>query len=141
VLFGRVYDARTGAPAAAFAIALWRRDGLAADAVAPASFVDPSGAYEIDGLEPGAYQASALAAGYARASFVNVVVGDGRSQADFALHSGARVPGIVTDDVTRQPLAAVELTVEARRGESPDLPVAPLAPETHSGNDGRFALE
>src|SRR5262249_62387034 len=41
----------------------------------------------------------------------------------------------------REPLAAVELTVDAGRGEPPDLPVAPLAPETHSGNDGRFALE
>ncbi|MCA1828307.1 MAG: carboxypeptidase regulatory-like domain-containing protein [Myxococcales bacterium] len=140
-LFGRVFDSRTGAPIAAFAIAIWRREGLAADVVAPASFVDPAGAYEIDGLEAGSYEVSALAAGYARSTYTTVRLADDRVEADFALHSGARVTGTVTDDGTRQPLAGVKLTVEGRRGESPDLPVAPLSPEAETGPDGRFALE
>jgi hypothetical protein len=140
-LFGRVFDARDGAPIAAFAVALWHRDGLASRVVAPASFVDPSGAYEIDGLAPGTYEASAMAAGYAPSRYAVVQIGDARVQADFALHSGARITGVVTDDATRRPIAGAALTLEGRRGDAPDLPVAPLSPEAETGADGRFTLE
>jgi hypothetical protein len=140
-LFGRVFDARSGGPIAAFAVALWRRDGVASTVVAPASFVDPSGAYEIDGLAPGTYEASVLAAGYAPSSYAVVQIGEARAQVDFALHSGARIRGIVTDDATRGPIAGAALTLEGRRGDAPDLPVAPLPPEAETGADGRFTLE
>src|SRR5207248_3695761 len=56
-LFGHVVDARSRAPVAAFAIALFRRDGMATRLVAPASFIDPSGNYRVDGLSPGTYEA------------------------------------------------------------------------------------
>lgn len=140
-IYGRVVRARDGAPVAAFAVALWRRDGLAFSAAPPASFVDPSGAYEIDGLAPGTYEASAMAAGYAPSSYAIVQVGDTRAQADFALHSGARITGIVTDDATKRPIAGATLLLEGRRGDAPDLPAAPLSPEAQTGPDGRFTLE
>jgi membrane-associated protease RseP (regulator of RpoE activity) len=140
-LFGRVSDASSGAPIAAFAVALWRRDGLGYTAAAAASFVDPSGAYEIDGLAPGTYEASAMAASYAPSSYAVVQIGDVRARADFALHSGARITGIVTDAATRRPIAGAALTLEGRRGDAPDLPVAPLSPEAETGGDGRFTLE
>ncbi|HZR11046.1 MAG TPA: carboxypeptidase regulatory-like domain-containing protein, partial [Myxococcales bacterium] len=142
LLRGRVFDARTGAPVAAFAVALWRREGLAVSTMlAAASFIDPSGAYEISGLSPGTYEAAAMAAGYAWSSYAVVQVADSPVQADFRLEPGARIRGIVTDDATKQPIAGVALSLEGRRGDAPDLPVAPLSPEAESGPDGRFALE
>ena len=140
-LFGRVLDARSSAAIAAFAIALFRRDGLATTMIAPASFVDPSGAYEIDGLAPGTYEATAMAAGYAWSSYAVVQIGDSPAQADFALHAGARITGVVTDAATRRPIGGATLSLEGRRGDAPDLPVAPLSPEAESGVDGRFTLE
>jgi hypothetical protein len=140
-LFGRVRDARTGAPVAAFAVAVFRRDGLLATMIAPASFVDPSGAYRIDGLASGTYEATAMAAGYAWSSYALVQIGDLPVEANFSLHSGARITGIVSDDATGRPIAGATLSLEGRRGNAPDLPVAPLSPEAESGVDGRFALE
>jgi membrane-associated protease RseP (regulator of RpoE activity) len=141
-LRGRVFDARSGTPVAAFAVALWRREGIAVSTMlAAASFIDPSGAYEISGLAPGTYEAAAMAAGYAWSSYAVVQVADSPAQADFRLEPGARIPGIVTDDATKQPIAGVALSLEGRRGDTPDLPVAPLSPEAESGPDGRFALE
>ncbi len=140
-LFGRVLDARTSAAIAAFAIALFRRDGVATTMIAPASFVDPSGAYEIDGLAPGTYEATAMAAGYAWSSYAVVQIGDSPAQADFALHAGARITGVVTDAATKRPIGGATLSLEGRRGDAPDLPVAPLSPEAESGVDGRFTLE
>jgi hypothetical protein len=140
-LFGRVRDARTNAPIAAFAVAVFRRDGLLATMIAPASFVDPSGAYRIDGLAPGTYEATAMAAGYAWSSYAVAQIGDAPVEANFALHTGARITGVVTDDATRRPIAGATLSLEGRRGNAPDLPVAPLSPEAESGPDGRFALE
>ena len=142
LLRGRVFDARTGAPVAAFAVALWRREGIALSTMlAAASFIDPSGAYEISALSAGTYEAAAMAAGYAWSSYAVVQVADAPVQADFRLEPGARIRGIVTDDATKQPIAGVALSLEGRRGDAPDLPVAPLSPEAESGPDGRFALE
>ena len=140
-LFGHVLDARTSAAIAAFAIAVFRRDGVATTMMAPASFVDPSGAYQIDGLAPGTYEATAMAAGYAWSSYAVVQIGDSPAQADFALHAGARITGVVTDAATRRPIGGASLSLEGRRGDAPDLPVAPLSPEAESGADGRFTLE
>ena len=140
-LFGRVLDSRIGAPIAAFAIALFRRDGVATTMIAPASFVDPSGAYEIDGLAPGTYETTAMAAGYAWSRYAVVQIGDSPAEANFALHAGARITGIVTDAATKRPIGGVTLSLEGRRGNAPDLPVAPLSPEAESGVDGRFTLE
>src|SRR5262249_1513236 len=56
-LRGRVVDARTGTPVVAFAIALWRREGIAVSRMlASATFIDASGAYEIADLDPGTYE-------------------------------------------------------------------------------------
>ncbi|HEY6807275.1 MAG TPA: carboxypeptidase regulatory-like domain-containing protein [Gemmatimonadales bacterium] len=140
-LFGRVRDARTSAPVAAFAVAVFRRDGLVATMIATASFVDPSGAYRLDGLAPGTYEATAMAAGYAWSGYALVQIADSPVEVNFALHSGARITGTVTDDATRRPIAGATLSLEGRRGNAPDLPVAPLSPEAESGADGRFALE
>lgn len=140
-LFGRVRDARTSAPIAAFAVGAFRRDGVLATLVAPASFLDPSGAYRIDGLAPGTYEVTAMAAGYAWSGYAVVEIGDAPAEANFALHSGARIAGLVTDDATRRPIAGATLSLEGRRGRAPDLPVAPLSPEAESGPDGRFSLE
>ena len=140
-LSGRVLDARTSAPIAAFAIALFRRDGVATTMMAPASFVAPSGAYQIDGLAPGTYEATAMAAGYAWSSYAVLRIGDSPAQADFALHAGARITGVVTDAATGRPIGGAALSREGRRGDAPDLPVAPLSPEAESGPDGRFTLE
>ena len=140
-LFGRVVDARTSESVAAFAIALFRRDGLATRMIAPASFVDPAGSYTIDGLAPGTYEATAMAAGYAWSSYAVVEIGDSAAQADFRLHAGARITGVVTDDATKLPIGRATLSLEGRRGRAPDLPVAPLSPEAESGDDGRFTIE
>ena len=140
-LFGHVTDARTGAPVTAFAIALFRREGVAITPVRAASFVDPSGAYRIDGLAPGTYEATAMAAAYAWSSYAIVQVTDSPVEASFALRAGARITGTIVDDATRRPLAGATLELEGRRGDAPNLPVAPYSPEAETGADGRFALE
>ena len=140
-LFGHVVDARSRAPVAAFAIALFRRDGMATRLVAPASFIDPSGNYRVDGLSPGTYEATAMAAGYAWSTYAVVSVADSEVQADFELHAGARITGRVIDDLTRRPLAGAEISLEGRRGDAPRLPVAPLSPEAETDIEGRFVLE
>src|SRR2546423_12150473 len=63
------------------------------------------------------------------------------NQADFALGTGARVEGIVTEDTTRLPIAGAVISLEGRRAVAPNLPVAPLSPEAETGADGRFTLE
>ena len=141
-LRGRVFDGRSGAPVVAFAVALWQRDGIAVSSMmAPASFIDPAGAYEIAGLAPGTYEAVAMAAGYAWSSYAVVQIADAPARADFALRTGARVEGVVRDDSTRRPIAGASVSLEGRRGDAPDLPVAPLSPEAETGADGRFVLE
>ncbi|HWE22490.1 MAG TPA: carboxypeptidase regulatory-like domain-containing protein [Myxococcales bacterium] len=140
-LFGRVVDARSRAPVAAFAIALFRRDGVATRLVAPASFIDPSGSYRVDGLSPGTYEVTAMAAGYAWSTYAVVSLADSAVQADFELHAGVRVTGRVVDDSTRRPLSGAEISLEGRRGDTANLPVAPLSPEAESDADGRFVLE
>src|SRR3989449_2242535 len=141
-LRGRVFDARTGAPVVAFAIALWRRDGIALSRMlAPASFLDASGAYEITDLDPGTYEATAMAAGYAWSGYAVAQVDTSPVQADFALRAGARIEGIVTEDTTRRPIAGAVISLEGRRAVAPNLPVAPLSPEAETGADGRFTLE
>src|SRR5207253_10914250 len=129
-LRGRVFDARTGAPVVAFAIALWRRDGIAfSRMLAPASFLNASGAYEITDLDPGTYEATAMAAGYAWSGYAVAQVDTSPVQADFALRGGARIEGIVTEDTTRRPIAGAFISLEGRRAVAPTLPVAPLSPE------------
>src|SRR2546427_1372517 len=141
-LRGRVFDARTGAPVVAFAIALWRRDGIALSRMlAPASFLNASGAYEITDLDPGTYEAAAMAAGYAWSGYAVAQVDTSPGQADFALRTGARIEGIVTQDTTRRPIAGAVISLEGRRAVAPNLPVAPLSPEAEAGADGRFTLE
>jgi membrane-associated protease RseP (regulator of RpoE activity) len=140
-LFGRVVDARTGAPVAAFAIALFRRAGVGIRQVAPASFIDPSGSYRIGGLSPGTYEATAMAAGYAWSSYAIVAIADSPVQADFELRAGARIAGRVIDAATRRPVAGAEISLEGRRGDAPSVPVAPLSPEAETDADGHFALE
>jgi 5-hydroxyisourate hydrolase-like protein (transthyretin family) len=140
-LFGRVVDARSGAPVAAFAIALFRRDGVAFRQVVPASFIDPSGSYRVDGLSPGTYEATAMAAGYAWSSYAVVAIADSAVEADFELHAGVRMSGRVTDAATTRPVAGAEISLEGRRGDAPNLPAAPLSPEAETDAEGRFVLE
>src|SRR5438105_1327807 len=141
-LRGRVFDARTGAPVVAFAIALWRRDGIALSRMlAPASFIHAFGAYEITDLDPGTYEATAMAAGYAWSGYAVAQVDTSPVQTDFALRAGARIEGIVTEDTTRRPIAGAVISLEGRRAVAPNLPVAPLSPEAETGADGRFTLE
>ncbi len=141
-LRGRVFDAHTGAPVVAFAIALWRRNGIALSRMlSPASFIDASGAYEVTDLDPGTYEAVAMAAGYAWSGYAVAQVATSPVQADFALRAGARIEGSVIDDATRRPIAGAVISLEGRRAVSPGLPVAPLSPEAETGEDGRFTLE
>ena len=141
-LHGHVADGRSGAPVTAFAIALWRRNGIAVSPmIAPASFIDPGGAYEITGLTPGTYEVAAMAAGYAGSNYAIAQIGESAVVADFALRTGARIVGVVSDDVTKRPIAGADISLEGRRGDAPDLPVAPLSPEAETGPDGRFTLE
>lgn len=141
-LRGRVFDARTGLPIAAFAVALWKRDGIAySEMVAPASFIDASGAYEIGGLGPGTYEATAMAARYAASSYAVVQIADAPVEANFAMHTGARVSGVIRDGATGSPIAGAEVSIEGRRGNAPDLPAAPLSPVSRSDFAGEFGLE
>jgi hypothetical protein len=140
-LRGRVFDARSKEAVVAFAISVWRREGLALESVTSASFVDPSGWYEIDGLEPGTYEATAMAAGYAAARYAVVEVADSQATADFSLRGGARLSGMVREGSTGTPVAGAAVWIEGRRGQAPDLPVALVSPETETGADGRFALD
>ncbi|HTO99116.1 MAG TPA: carboxypeptidase regulatory-like domain-containing protein [Myxococcales bacterium] len=141
-LRGRVFDARSGLPIAMFAVALWKREGIGySGMVAPASFIDPSGAYQIDGLSPGTYEATAMAVGYAPARYAVVKIADAAVEADFALHTGARLSGLVRDDASGAPIAAAVVSLEGRRGDAPDLPAAPLPPDARTDGAGTFALE
>ena len=141
-LRGRVTDARTGAAVPVFAIALWKKEGLAySQMLSPASFIDPDGTYQIDGLAPGRYEATAIAAGYAASQYAVAEIADGPAQADFALRGGTRIHGTVRDDRSSGPIAGALIELEGRRGNAPDLPAAPLSPSTATGIDGTFLLE
>src|SRR5205085_244828 len=140
-LRGRVLDARTGAPVVAFAIALWRRDGIALSRMlAPASFLNASGAYEITDLDPGTYEATAMAAGYAWSGYAVAQVDTSPVQADFALRAGARIEGIVTEDTTRHPIAGAVISLEGRRAVAPNPPVAIELTPHASGEDASVEL-
>src|SRR5204862_3865633 len=98
------------APVVAFAIALWRRDGIALSRMlAPASFIHASGAYEITDLDPGTYEATAMAAGYAWSGYAVAQVDTSSVQADFALRVGARMEGVRNEDDTVRPLVGAVL--------------------------------
>ena len=141
-LRGRVFDARSGLPIVAFAVALWRRNGIAySEMVSPASFIDASGAYEISGLGPGTYEATVMAAGYAASAYAMVQIADSPVQVDFAMHTGASVRGVIRDDASGRPIAGAMVSIEGRRGNAPDLPAAPLSPVSDSDSLGEFALE
>src|SRR5207237_8078754 len=130
------------APVVAFAIALWRRDGIALSRMlAPASFLDASGAYEITDLDPGTYEATAMAAGYAWSGYAVAQVDTSPVQADFALRAGTRIEGIVTEDATGRPIAGAVISLEGRRAVAPNLPVAPLSPEAETAANRRFTLD
>jgi membrane-associated protease RseP (regulator of RpoE activity) len=82
-----------------------------------------------------------MAAGYAWSSYVIVQLTSPPVEASFALRAGARINGTVIDDATRRPVMGATLSLEGRRGDPPNLPVAPLSPEAETGPDGRFVLE
>ena len=124
-------------PLAAFAIAMSRKTrGVEREALAPRTFFDAQGRYEIRGLEPGAYVVQAVAAGHAPSPERTIEIGAEDAAADFQLLRGGRIRGTVRDRKTQQPLAGAAVSVEGLAGG--DSFAASF--DAHTGADGSFDI-
>jgi hypothetical protein len=139
---GKVVDAKTGDPVAAFTV-LVRAAGYARDAPPPrnTSIFDAGGQYELTGLVPGRTLVQVVALGYAPAGEVSVDVPTPPAPpatADFELSRGSRIFGTVLDEPSRAPLQGARVTVEGRT-RTGDTTV-PIAGSTLTDASGAFEL-
>ena len=133
---GRVLDAQTGKPIAAFSVTVLRPDGpLREVTVADATFMDADGHFALPGLEPGGVRVLARAAGYAPCVPVSASVGE---SVELRLGRGGTFTGKVIDRTTGAPLPYARITTEGGRGEGTSA--APVAQSTVTNDDGSFTL-
>ncbi len=115
-----------GAPVTAFSISVARRAGAVEthDRRTVATF-DPDGAYLLTDLAPGTYVIGALAAGFARAREIAVIVSDTEDTTshDLVLGRGGTIFGRVIDARSSAPLERAHVTIE-EAGLSDNLTVA-----------------
>jgi len=132
-LAGRVRDRRTGVPIKLFTVLVQSTD------LRSASFIDPAGQYQVDGVEPGRAIVSVVAPGYAPSIEIRVTIpepGAPPAMLDFDLTAGGRLTGVVVERGTARPLAGAQVAVE---GTGASLGV-PIRNQTTTDSDGKFAL-
>lgn len=114
-LTGRVTDAASGAPVAAFSVVLSERRGpLALDTARAVTVFDAEGRYAIERLRPGRYVLWVAAKGYAPSEERELEV-RGDSVADVTLARGATLSGVVLDQKSRAPLEGAKVSLEGRQ--------------------------
>jgi carboxypeptidase family protein/PDZ domain-containing protein len=138
-LRGVVRDQESGAPIAAFAIALERRGkGIEREPLTPRTFFDAQGRYEVRGLLPGKYAARAIAAGHAPSAEKIVEIASADASADFELGRGGRLRGTVRDAKTHQPLGGARISAEGQFTGGDDLVASNF--DAVSRADGSFEI-
>ena len=134
---GRVVDGITGAPVAAFTIALVADHEVhPLQHVEPVRFTNADGSFRITHwqLQPGgSLFVDVSAAGYAPQRIPGVALVDApRDQHVIRLHAGTTVRGVVRDAVSGAPVPATEVVLQS--GDGPDTTVA------FTDAEGRFEL-
>jgi hypothetical protein len=129
-----------GRPVASFSVIVARADGIRREIVAARTVLDGSGRYEIAALPAGPHlvtvQSEKQAPSAERA--VTLVAGEA-AEADFVLHAGARLTGVVRDAKTRRPIADANVALEGYRGAGTTS--TPVAAAAYSDAAGRFELD
>src|SRR5262249_52991600 len=137
-LSGIVREALTGKPLASFSIAAALEIGpLERGRLASRSIFDADGAYELAGLEPGAYSVRAFAFGYAPSAPQRISLQAGDGKLDFTLGRGGRISGRVVDRVSAAPLAGASVTLE---GSPEAVSLLPTSAATLTSASGDFQL-
>lgn len=132
-LVGHVRDSRSGKPISAFTVLLEAKERRSA------SSIDRTGSYEMDDLPPGPATVRAVARGYAPSPELRVTIpepGAPPVTADFDLHAGGRLVGVVLERGTKKPIAGAHLEAEG----APDPQVVPVRSDAVTDADGHFEL-
>lgn len=140
-LRGCVRESATGAAVAPFTVLVFeRRASLFRPLQRSRSFIDPSGCYSLDDLQPGPVAVVVSAPGFAPSPEVPADVPEsGEAVADAAVSRGGRLRGVVVDDATGAPLAGARLSVEGSLAEAAST--FPVLAEALADDAGRFLLE
>jgi carboxypeptidase family protein/PDZ domain-containing protein len=140
-LRGCVRDAASGTAVAPFTVLVFeRRASLFRPLRRSRSFLDPSGCYALDDLQPGPAAVVISAQGYAPSAEVPADVPEsGEAVADATVARGGRLRGVVLDDATRAPLAGARISVEGSLAEAAST--FPVLSEAVSDEQGRFVLD
>lgn len=140
-LRGCVRDASSGAAVAPFTVLVFeRRTSLFRPLLRSRSFVDASGCYALDDLQPGPAAVVVSAPGYAPSREIAADVPEsGEAVADAAVSRGGRLRGVVLDDATRAPLAGARVSVEGFLSEAAST--FPVLAEAVTDEAGRFVLD
>jgi hypothetical protein len=139
---GCVRDASGGGAVAPFTVLVYGRrpSSLFRPLQRSRSFIDPSGCWALDDLQPGPAAIVVSAPGYAPSAEVSVDVPEsGEAVADATVARGGRLRGVVLDDATRAPLAGARISVEGSLSEAAST--FPVLAEAVSDAAGRFTLD
>ncbi|HEY6003418.1 MAG TPA: carboxypeptidase regulatory-like domain-containing protein, partial [Anaeromyxobacter sp.] len=140
-LRGCVRDTASGSAVAPFTVLVFeRRASLFRPLRQSRSFIDPSGCYALDDLQPGPVAVVVSAPGFAPSAEVPAEVPEsGEALADARVARGGRLRGVVLDDATRAPLAGARISVEGSLAEAAST--FPVLAEAVSDEAGRFVLD
>lgn len=141
-LRGKVHDGATGKPVPAFSILVFTKLGLLeAESFTEQTVFDAQGAYEIQGLLPGSYGVTVVAAGYAASKEASATIADPPGEpsvADFTLDKGGGIRGVVLEEQTRTPLGGARISLEGRAGAGASG--VPLLAAVTTDGEGRFEV-
>ncbi|HEX6767311.1 MAG TPA: carboxypeptidase regulatory-like domain-containing protein [Polyangiaceae bacterium] len=138
---GRVTDAATGRPIAAFSVVA-SEVSVARNIAGVVSVLDANGEFELGGLAPHrSYLVNAAARGYAVSSEVTVTTGaedEPPASVEIALAAGATLSGSVLSADKSVPIAGARVSLESAIGRA-SSPV-PLIQSTDTDARGEFSL-
>ncbi len=138
---GRLRGRVTGpkGPPASFTVIVWEKQGeVSLTPRAQASFLSETGEFLLEGLAPGSYVASAIAAEHAPSPRVSFAIGNVGAEASVVLElrAGARVFGRITSQRTGSPIGGARVSVEGVVGPGGATAVS----SARSQVDGTFSL-
>ncbi|MHB8874349.1 MAG: carboxypeptidase regulatory-like domain-containing protein [Myxococcaceae bacterium] len=139
---GTVRSRGSGAPVAAFTVALLRRAGpIERPRFAVLAVADPAGAYLITGVPAGSYAVVAAASGMAPSAEVPIEVAAPPSPdvvADVQVSVGGTLTGTVRDEVSKAPLPGAVVSCEGTLAGTAALP---LLASARTDARGTFTLK